>query len=92
MNKKDYLDPDEFADLFAQIFDRSVRPPRLEGRPAEPELSEPDRSPLWGRLVLIAIASGLLLLVVLAWEVLLPLAFLMGWGVLNIWVMLGGLE
>ncbi len=90
MSGRDYLDPDEFADLYGQIFDRSDRPPRNEVRPAEPEPSdEPEPSPL-GRVVLIAMASGLLLLLVLAWEVILPLAFLIGWGVLNIWVMLGG--
>lgn len=93
MSGKDSVDTDEFADLFGQIFDRSDRPLRNEVRSAESELSdEPEPSPLWGGVVLIVMASGLLPLVVLAWEVLLPLAFLIGWGLLNIWVMFDGLD
>lgn len=93
MSEKDCLDPVEFADLFGQIFDCGDRPPRVEVRPAEPKLSdEPEPSSSWGTVVLLAIAGGLLILLALAWEVLLPLAFLMGWWMLNIWVMLSRLD
>ena len=93
MNEKDYFDLDELPNLFGPIFDRSDRPPRVDVRPEKPELAdEPESLPLWGRVVLLAMAGGLLLLVGLAWEVLLPLALFMGWWMLNIWVMFGGLD
>lgn len=91
MSEKDYFDPDELPNLFGPIFDRSDHPARIEVRPAKPELTdEPEPLQVWGRVVLLAMAGGLLLLVVLAWEVLLPLALFMGWGILKLWVTFGG--
>lgn len=91
MSKRDYFDPDEFPNLFGRIFDHSDHPARIEVRPAKPELAdEPEPSPVWGRVVLLAMAGGLLLLVVLAWEVLLPLALFMGWWIVTLWVTFGG--